>query len=148
MASILCRPAHAAEFSYKFASNLADTHPMNVRLKAAFDAIRSETGGRLSIDMFASSQLGGDLEVFVQLRSGAVEFYEMAGAQLSSLVPLATLNGVGFAFNSVNDIWKAMDGEVRGAPCARLINKAQHLRLREDVRQRLPPDHVERQAGE
>jgi tripartite ATP-independent transporter DctP family solute receptor len=122
-ASILRRPAHAAEFSYKFASNLADTHPMNVRLKAAFDAIRSETGGRLSIEMFASSQLGGDLEVLSQLRSGAVEFYEMAGAQLSSLVPLATLNGVGFAFNSIDDIWKAMDGEV-GALVRAAINKA------------------------
>ncbi|MFG1400043.1 TRAP transporter substrate-binding protein [Roseixanthobacter pseudopolyaromaticivorans] len=121
--SILRRPASAAEFTYKFASNLAENHPMNVRLKAAFDAIRTETNGRLSIEMFANSQLGGDLEVLSQLRSGAVEFYEMAGAQLSSLVPLATLNGVGFAFNNIDDVWKAMDGDV-GTLVKRAINKA------------------------
>jgi tripartite ATP-independent transporter DctP family solute receptor len=122
-ATILRRPANAAEFSYKFASNLADSHPMNVRLNAAFDAIRTETNGRLSIQMFANSQLGGDLEVLSQLRSGAVEFYEMAGAQLSSLVPIATLNGVGFAFNNIDDIWKAMDGDV-GKLVRAGINKA------------------------
>ncbi len=123
MATILRRPANAAEFSYKFASNLADSHPMNVRLSAAFDTIRTETNGRLSIQMFANSQLGGDLEVLSQLRSGAVEFYEMAGAQLSSLVPIATLNGVGFAFNNIEDIWKAMDGDV-GKLVRDGINKA------------------------
>lgn len=122
-ASILRRPAHAAEFSYKFASNLASDHPMNVRLQQAFDTIRKETNGRLSIEMFASSQLGGDLEVLSQLRAGAVEFYEMAGAQLSSLVPVATLNGVGFAFNNIEDIWKAMDGDV-GKLVRAGINKA------------------------
>ncbi len=96
---------------------------MNERLQQAFDAIRKETDGRLSIEYFASSQLGGDLEVLSQLRAGAIEFYEMAGAQLSSLVPVATLNGVGFAFNNIDDIWKAMDGDV-GKLVRAGINKA------------------------
>ncbi|HEV7415961.1 MAG TPA: TRAP transporter substrate-binding protein, partial [Tianweitania sediminis] len=49
--------AHAAEYTYKFANNLQTTHPLNIRLKEAVDAILEETGGRLQINVFPSSQL-------------------------------------------------------------------------------------------
>jgi tripartite ATP-independent transporter DctP family solute receptor len=100
--------------SYKMASNLPSGHPMLVRIQAAIDMIKADTNGELEIKIFPNSQLGGDLEVLTQLRSGAVQFYPLAGAQLSTLVPIASLNGVGFAFSNIGDIWKAMDGEVGG----------------------------------
>jgi tripartite ATP-independent transporter DctP family solute receptor len=96
----------------KMASNLPGGHPMIVRLQGAIDLIKKDTNGELEINIFPNSQLGGDLEVLTQLRSGAIQFYPLAGAQLSTLVPIASLNGVGFAFNSIADVWKAMDGEV------------------------------------
>src|SRR5437867_7434700 len=52
----------SAEFSYKFANNVPATHPLNVRAKAAADAIRNETNGRLDIQIFPSSQLGSDTD--------------------------------------------------------------------------------------
>ena len=98
--------------SYKMASNLPSGHPMLVRIQAAIDMIKADTNGELEIKIFPNSQLGGDLEVLTQLRSGAVQFYPLAGAQLSTLVPIASLNGVGFAFSNIADVWKAMDGDV------------------------------------
>jgi tripartite ATP-independent transporter DctP family solute receptor len=98
--------------SYKMASNLPAGHPMLVRIQAAIDQIKADTNGELEIKIFPNSQLGGDLEVLTQLRSGAIQFYPLAGAQLSTLVPIASLNGVGFAFSNIADVWKAMDGEV------------------------------------
>ena len=53
---------------------------------------------------------------------GAVQFYNMAGAQMSTLVPVASLNGVGFAFNTPADVWKAMDGDV-GALIRKEVSK-------------------------
>jgi len=103
----------------KLASNLQGNHPMVVRLQEAVEAIKKDTNGELDIRVFPSSQLGGDLEVLSQLRAGAVQFYPLAGAQLSTLVPIASLNGVGFAFQTIDDVWKAVDGDV-GA----LIRKA------------------------
>ena len=87
---------------------------MLVRLQAAMDMIKADTNGEMEIKIFPNSQLGGDLEVLTQLRAGAVQFYPLAGAQLSTLVPIASLNGVGFAFSNIADVWKAMDGEVGG----------------------------------
>jgi tripartite ATP-independent transporter DctP family solute receptor len=118
-ATMLGRTARAADFTFKYASNLAATHPMNVRMQAAADAIKKESNGKLEMQIFANSQLGGDLEVLSQLRSGAIQLVAMAGAQMSTLVPVASMNGVGFAFTDMDQVWKAMDGElgalVRGA---------------------------------
>jgi tripartite ATP-independent transporter DctP family solute receptor len=106
--------AHAAEFSYKFASNVPATHPLNVRAQEAADRIKAETSGRLEIQVFPNNQLGSDTDVLSQLRSGAVEFFTLSGLILSTLVPAASINGIGFAFNDYDAVWKAMDGELGG----------------------------------
>jgi tripartite ATP-independent transporter DctP family solute receptor len=113
----IIRPAQAA--LHKLATNLPAGHPMLTRLAEAATRIKADTNGEFDIRFFPNSQLGGDLEVLSQLRAGAVQFYPLAGAQLSNLAPVASLNGVGFAFNSIADVWKAMDGDVGG-----LIRKA------------------------
>ena len=85
---------------------------MNMRAKQAADAIRTETNGRLDIQIFPSSQLGSDTDTLSQLRSGGVEFFTLSGLILSTLVPPAALNGLGFAFPNYDAVWRAMDGEV------------------------------------
>ncbi|MGT2460330.1 TRAP transporter substrate-binding protein (plasmid) [Cupriavidus basilensis] len=102
----------SAEFTYKFANNVPLTHPLNVRAKAAADAIRNETNGRLDIQIFPSSQLGSDTDMLSQVRSGGVEFFTLSGLILSTLVPAAAINGVGFAFPDYDAVWRAMDGDL------------------------------------
>ncbi len=120
---ILRRPAAAAEFSYKYANNLPVTHPMNLRAQEAADKIKEETGGRFELSIFPSSQLGSDTDTLSQLRSGAVEFFTLSGLILSTLVPAASINGIGFAFPDSATVWKAMDGEL-GAHVRKQIEKS------------------------
>ena len=100
------------EFSYKFANNMPATHPLNLRAKEMADAILAETKGRVEIQIFPNSQLGSDTDVLSQLRSGGVEFFTLSGLILSTLVPAASINGIGFAFSEYSGVWKAMDGEL------------------------------------
>jgi tripartite ATP-independent transporter DctP family solute receptor len=102
----------AAEHTLRFANNLPPAHPLNLRLKEAADAIKSETGGKVEILIFPSSQLGSDTDMLSQIRSGAVQFFTLSGLILSTLVPAASINGVGFAFKNYDDVWKAMDGDL------------------------------------
>ena len=102
----------SAEFTYKFANNVPPTHPLNVRAKAAADAIRNETSGRLDIQIFPSNQLGSDTDTLGQVRSGGVEFFTLSGLILSTLVPAAAINGVGFAFPDYPAVWRAMDADL------------------------------------
>jgi TRAP-type transport system periplasmic protein len=104
--------AQAAEFTYKFANNLPDSHPLNTRAKEMSAAIKTETNGRVDIQIFPNNQLGADTDVLSQLRSGGVEFFTMSGLILATLVPAASINGMGFAFPDYPTVWKAMDGDL------------------------------------
>ena len=106
------RPAHAAEFTMKLANNQPLEHPTNVRAAEAVKAILEETGGRVDMQVFPSNQLGADTDVLSQLRAGGVEFFLLSPIILSTLVPNASINGVGFAFPDYDTVWKAMDGDL------------------------------------
>jgi tripartite ATP-independent transporter DctP family solute receptor len=47
-----------------------------------------------------------------QIRSGGVEFFTLSGLILATLVPAASINGIGFAFPDYATVWKAMDGDL------------------------------------
>jgi TRAP-type transport system periplasmic protein len=104
--------ARAAEFTYKFANNLPLSHPMNIRAQEAAAKIKEETGGRFELQIFPSSQLGSDTDTLGQIRSGAVDFFTLSGLILSTFVPAASINGVGFAFKDYPTVWAAMDGKL------------------------------------
>ena len=110
--AIRSRPAGAAEFTYKFANNLPAAHPMNIRANEGVARVLEATGGRVEIKVFPNNQLGSDTDVLSQLRSGAVEFFTLSGLILSTLVPPASINGVGFAFKDYDQVWQAMDGKL------------------------------------
>ena len=110
LVAVRTRPARAAEFAYKFANNMAESHPLVARTREAAARIREKTGGRVEIQVFPNSQLGSDTDTLSQLRSGAVELFSLSGLILSTLVPAASINGVGFAFKDYGQVWPAMDG--------------------------------------
>jgi tripartite ATP-independent transporter DctP family solute receptor len=109
---LLSKRSEAAEFTYKYCNNLPETHPMNVEAKAMIERIRTESGGRMEIQRFPNSQLGGDTDVLSQLRSGAIQFFNLSPGILQILVPSAFINGIGFAFKDYKQVWAAMDGEL------------------------------------
>ncbi len=117
--ALLSRPAEAAEFSYKYANNLNVQHPMNQRAQEAVAKIKVESRGRLEIEVFPNNQLGGDTDMLSQVRTGAIDFFTLSGLILATLVPVASINGIGFAFKDYGEVWPAMDGGlgalVRGA---------------------------------
>ena len=104
--------AQTAEFNYKYANNLPLTHPMNVRAQEAVDKIREETDGRVAIQIFPNNQLGADTDMLSQVRSGGVQFFTLSPLILSTLVPNASISGIGFAFPNYDAVWPAMDGEL------------------------------------
>ena len=102
--------AQTAEFSYKYANNLPDSHPLNMRAKEMAAAIKAETDGKFDLQIFPNNQLGSDTDMLSQIRSGGIEFFTLSGLILATLVPAASINGIGFAFPDYDTVWKAMDG--------------------------------------
>jgi len=115
--------AQQAEFTYKYANNLPEAHPMNIRAKEMSAAIKTETNGRVDLQVFPNNQLGSDTDMLSQIRSGGVEFFTLSGLILATLVPAASINGIGFAFQNYDTVWKSMDGDL-GAFIRKEITKA------------------------
>ena len=114
--------AQAAEFTLKWANNIPATHPSTIRVREAADAIRRETHGRVDIQVFPNNQLGGDTDMLSQVRSGAIDIFPLSGLILQTLVPLAGINGLAFAFKDYPTVWAAMDGDL-GAHVRAAIDK-------------------------
>ncbi|WP_144630019.1 TRAP transporter substrate-binding protein [Bordetella genomosp. 13] len=115
--------ARAAEFSYKYANNLPMSHPLNVRSQEAADRIKKESGGRLEINIFPNNQLGGDTDMLSQVRSGGIELFTPSALVIATVVPVAAINAVGFAFSNYDQVWSAMDGKL-GAHVREAIGKS------------------------
>ena len=112
-AATLSKPAKAAgEFEFKLGVNTPDTHPLTIRLAEAAKEAADRSTGRLAVTVFANSQLGGDPEMLSQLRAGGIELLAAPSMTLSTLVPLSGLPSIGFAFQSYDQVWAAMDGAV------------------------------------
>ena len=107
------------EFRLKFGNIVSGDHPLNTSMAKVRDRVARETDGKVMIDLFPKNQLGSDADMLSQLRSGAMELFAQTGVLMSTLVPLASISGIGFAFSSYDKVWSALDGalgkQVRGA---------------------------------
>ena len=112
LVAIRTRPAQAAEFEYKLATGQSLTQPINTRLDQAVKRVKDASGGRLEIKFFPASQLGSDTDLLTQIRSGGVDFLNIAGSVLSTVAPVAGIANVGFAFSDYAQVWTAMDGDL------------------------------------
>ena len=104
--------AQAAEITLKYANNASLDHPVNIRAAQVAQRVKADTNGRVEIQIFPNSQLGGDTDTISQLRSGGIDMLTLSGLILSILVPAASINGIGFAFPDYDTVWKAMDGKL------------------------------------
>ena len=109
---ILRWPASAAEFTYKYANDNPLTHPMSIAMTAWANKIKEDSGGQLEIQVFPGSQLGSDPEMLTQLRAGGIQFLHLSGAILSTFVPVASIDGVGYTLTNYKQVWDAMDGQL------------------------------------
>jgi tripartite ATP-independent transporter DctP family solute receptor len=104
--------AQAAEIKLKYGTAFPADHPGTLRIKEAAEAIRKDTGGKVDLQVYPTSQLGSEPDMVSQTRAGAIDFMSTAGTNLQTLVPTAGINGVAFAFKDYATVWAAMDGDV------------------------------------
>lgn len=112
IATAIAPSARAAVYRYKFATGQSLTNPINTRIQQAIDRIKTASQGRLQIELFPNNELGSDTDQIGQVRSGAIEFLNVAASVLSTVVPAASLVNVGFAFSDYSQVWQAVDGAV------------------------------------
>ena len=111
-AALLPRTARAAEFEYKMGHSTPAEHPFHKHCLAVAARIGKETNGRMTLDVFPNSQLGGDNDLLSQARSGAIEICQPTGQIFASILPVTAISAMGFAWESYDKVWPALDGEL------------------------------------
>ena len=134
--------AVAADYSWKLGHGFSATHPVNTFAIEAAARIRQDTGGKVDIGVFPNSQLGGDSDLLSQVRSGAIDFFSTGGLIFATLVPIAAINGTGFAFRNADTVWPAMDGEL-GALIRKGFEKAELYAFEDRKSTRLNSSHFQ-----
>ena len=113
-----------AEYSLKLAHATPVDDPFSKRLVEAADVIKQESEGKVELLVFPNSQLGSDNQAISQVRSGAIDFCRPTGQLLSSILPVAAANALGFVWSSYDQIWPAMDGDLGAFLRAQVAAKA------------------------
>jgi TRAP-type transport system periplasmic protein len=111
-APLLPRFAKAAEFSLRVAHTAPLTFPLHIRLAEAAEQIAKESNGRVELQLFPDSQLGGDNDLLSQARSGAIDFCQPTGQILASILPVTAISALGFAWSGYDKLWPALDGDL------------------------------------
>jgi tripartite ATP-independent transporter DctP family solute receptor len=124
--AVVTSPASAAEFTGKAGTNQPVDHPLSVAMKDLWDAVRKDTNGRLDVTVFPNNQLGGDTAMLQQLRSGALQVMTLDGGILESVVPVAAIQSVGFAFTDSAHAFRAFDGKLGAYVRGEIAGKGLH----------------------
>jgi tripartite ATP-independent transporter DctP family solute receptor len=92
----------------------ADVHPPGYPTVAAVEAMGAKlsdaTGGRLSIQVYPSMQLGGEKEFLEQTQIGAIDFARVSLGVMGAIVPDLNVFNLPFVFRSTDHMYKVVDG--------------------------------------
>ena len=113
-AAALASPVLSQTVTEKFSmgSAMPASHPASTFVADAAASIRMQTGGSLEINFYSDSALGSEPNMYSQLRSGAIDFAVLSCSFLQSVVPVAGIPGVAFAFPDYATLWNAMNGDL------------------------------------
>jgi tripartite ATP-independent transporter DctP family solute receptor len=110
--TIMVRRGRAAEFKFIQYHNQTDTGPLHKNLVATWDAVGRETNGRVETTVYPENNklAAGDPAAFKMLLDGEIQFFTLMGGIIGTVVPMAEVQQVPFAFKSSAEAAKAIDG--------------------------------------
>ncbi|MBL8589930.1 MAG: TRAP transporter substrate-binding protein [Methylobacteriaceae bacterium] len=90
--------------------NAAPTNPRHVAAEKFAEIVKEKSGGRISVRVAPSEQLGNEASLLTSLRTGAVDFTINSQGSTSALVPEIAALGLPFLFASADAAFKLLDG--------------------------------------
>jgi tripartite ATP-independent transporter DctP family solute receptor len=103
--------AQSGQIRYRLGLSQPLDSPNYIRLKEMADRVRTDTNGRMQIDVHGAGALGSDNQMLAMVQKGELELY-MAGNVWGPLVPVTEMPGLPFTFKNSGDVYAAMDAEL------------------------------------
>jgi tripartite ATP-independent transporter DctP family solute receptor len=108
--------ASRAVAQQKLVLKASDVHPAGYPTVQAIEnmgkKLEAATGGRLSVQMYASMQLGGEKEAIEQAQVGALQLARVSVGALGPVVDDLNVFNLPFLFRNTAHMQKVLDGEI------------------------------------
>lgn len=104
--------ANAADIKLRSADSHPDGYPTVEAVKAMGKILSDKTKGRISIDVFASSQLGEEKDTIEQTQYGVIDLDRVSLGPFNNIVEETQVPSLPYIFRSVDHMHKVMDGPI------------------------------------
>lgn len=112
--TLISRRARAADFPMRQYHNQPINSPLHRRLAEMWAAIKTETVGRVEVEVFpgsiSSSGAPTGPSSTQMLRDGQIEFSTVSASGLASIAPVVQVQATPYAFRTQAQVFDAMDG--------------------------------------
>jgi TRAP-type transport system periplasmic protein len=127
--AILVRRTQAAEYTFRQYHNQATGGTLHRNLVAMWEAIRLETDGRVETTVYPENNrlAAGDPAALELLLTGEIQFFTLMGGIIGTIVPMAEVQQVPFAFKSAAEAHKAIDGPLGAYMAEEMATKGMYL---------------------
>src|ERR1700694_3912538 len=109
-------PAGLASAQQKVVLKASDVHPTGYPTVEAVEnmgkKLEKATNGRLSVQMYASMQLGGEKEAIEQAQVGAIQFARVSVGALGPVIDELNVFNMPYLFRSTAHMQKVIDGAI------------------------------------
>src|SRR3954467_9358956 len=108
----LAAPAAAQEFKFNIGMVLDAKHPVAVGSYRMAQVAEKESGGRLKLEIFPSSQLGAQREMWQNVQSGVIGGIIDPTASLANFVPQFAVLDLPYLVQDPEQAYKLLEGPV------------------------------------
>ena len=112
MLAALTAASAASAREFRAADNQAENYPTVQALMLMSRLVAERTGGRHTISVFHSRQLGEEEETIEQTRAGVIDINRINVAPITKYVPIAGVLALPFLFRSVDHLHAVLDGPI------------------------------------
>ena len=109
---IAAQPASAQEFKFNLGIVLDPSHPVSIGMRRMAEVAEKESGGRLKFEIFPSSQLGGQREMWQNIQAGVIGGIVDPTASLANFVPQFAVLDLPYLVQNPEQAFKLLEGPV------------------------------------
>jgi TRAP-type C4-dicarboxylate transport system substrate-binding protein len=123
----MAQASNKAVFRYVCAHDMRAENPLHLRLVQMWNAVRDETGGRIEMEMMPWGSAGPSKVSLDKLLNGEIHFHPISGMPLSTIVPVAAMEGFPFAYESEAEVCRIFDGPFGDYLRKQIAAKGMHI---------------------
>lgn len=97
-------------FRYICAHDMRVENPLHIRQTQMWDAVRKETDGVLDVEVVPWGGVGASKIALGKLLNGEIAFHPISGMPLSTVVPIAAMEGIPYAYQTEEEACRVLDG--------------------------------------